>query len=295
MCSLLWAMAQLPHLKIEGIGPNLYLTHKVAAKETLYSLSKLYNVPQQGIIILNGLAQTPTLQIDQQLRIPLMETNFVQNGQMADDEALIPLYHTVAAGENLYRVSINFNKVKPDVIKEWNNLSKDIVLVGQDIIVGHLLVKKDKLAYFKTGTTIPASQPDAAMQTGPANTTTVTANPQPPLTQASAKDKDEEGYFAQFFSSAGENKTEQYKSGTAATFKSTSGWADKKYYILIDSVAEGTIVRVSVGGKAIYAKVLGAMPKMKDNEGLLLRLSNAAASVLGIIDARFSAGILYYN
>ncbi len=37
------------------------------------------------------------------------------------------------------------------------------------------------------------------------------------------------------------------------------------------------------------------MPEMKENNGLLLRISNAAASYLGIVDSKFPVEINYYQ
>ena len=98
----------------------------------------------------------------------------------------------------------------------------------------------------------------------------------------------DEGYFAAQFQ---KGKTEV--SGDASTFKTASGWLDKKYYILINSIDAGTIVRITVNRKTVYAKVLGPLPDVKEDYGLLLRISNAAASVLGVPDSKFSVKINY--
>lgn len=73
---------------------------------------------------------------------------------------------------------------------------------------------------------------------------------------------------------------------TSGIFKTTSGWQDGKYYLLIDGVATGTIVKLinPDNNKAIYAKVLGQMNGIRQNEGLDTRISNAAAATLGITD-----------
>ena len=105
-----------------------------------------------------------------------------------------------------------------------------------------------------------------------------------------------EGVFANSFTAEATQKSMNSKSGEAATFKSTSGWQDKKYYILMNEAAPGTIVKItSQENKIVYAKVLGSMPEMKENNGLLLRISNAAASYLGIIDPKFPVQISYYQ
>ncbi|MDB5193261.1 MAG: hypothetical protein JWQ96_2824 [Segetibacter sp.] len=104
-----------------------------------------------------------------------------------------------------------------------------------------------------------------------------------------------EGVFAGTFSVSIQDKNLVNKSGEAATFKSTSGWQDKKYYALINDVPVGTIVKISAGDKAVFAKVLDSMPQMKENNGLLIRLSNSAASYLGIIDPKFPVQVSYYQ
>ncbi len=105
-----------------------------------------------------------------------------------------------------------------------------------------------------------------------------------------------EGAFSNLFAKDVSNKSLNKKSGEAATFKSTSGWQDRKYYVLMNDVAPGTILKLQSGNsKVIYAKVLGSIPEMKENNGLLLRVSNAAASYLGILDARFPIEVSFYQ
>jgi LysM repeat protein len=104
-----------------------------------------------------------------------------------------------------------------------------------------------------------------------------------------------EGVFAGVFTTES-GRSLNTKNGEAATFKSTSGWQDKKYYVLMNNVAPGTILKIaSADNKVVYAKVLGSMPEMKENNGLLLRISNAAASYLGIIDPKFPVQVSYYQ
>lgn len=81
-------------------------------------------------------------------------------------------------------------------------------------------------------------------------------------------------------------RTVQAKSISGATFKSTSGWQDGKFYVLINQIQPGTIVKMtnSATGKTIFAKVLGEVPDVKQNAGLQFRLSNAGASELGVAD-----------
>ena len=95
----------------------------------------------------------------------------------------------------------------------------------------------------------------------------------------------EQSYFKKSFEQ--QVKTSPASKNTTVTsgiFKTTSGWEDAKYYLLIDGVATGTIVKVTNpdNNKAVYAKVLGEMNGIRQNQGLDVRISNAAASSLGI-------------
>lgn len=103
------------------------------------------------------------------------------------------------------------------------------------------------------------------------------------------------GYFKNEFVQQSKTGSELTETGAAAVFKSNSGWEDGKYYCLLNSAAAGTIVKVtnSVTGKSIYAKVLDVMPDIKQNNGLLIRLSNAASEELGLSDTRFDCSVNY--
>jgi hypothetical protein len=56
--------------------------------------------------------------------------------------------------------------------------------------------------------------------------------------------------------------------------------------MLIDDIPSGTVIRIinPDNNKAIYAKVLGEMNGIRQNQGLNIRISNTAASTLGIAD-----------
>jgi LysM repeat protein len=83
--------------------------------------------------------------------------------------------------------------------------------------------------------------------------------------------------------------------GDAGVFKSTSGWADKKYYCLHNSASPGTIIKITnpANGNVVFAKVLDVIPDIKKNEGLLLVISNAAADALGAAEGNFNCSIKY--
>lgn len=83
--------------------------------------------------------------------------------------------------------------------------------------------------------------------------------------------------------------------GDAGVFKSTSGWTDGKYYCLHSSSSAGTIIKITntANGKFVFAKVLDNIPDIKQNEGLIIVMSNAAADALGATEGNFNCTINY--
>ena len=95
-----------------------------------------------------------------------------------------------------------------------------------------------------------------------------------------------------FKSSYSPSKNVEQK-GNAGVFKSTSGWEDGKYYCLHNSAPIGSVIRITnpENNSAVYAKVLDVIPDLKQNQDVIVRLSNAAAAELGKGEANFSCVI----
>lgn len=106
----------------------------------------------------------------------------------------------------------------------------------------------------------------------------------------------DEGYFAAGYMEHDKAAVQQFRSGDAATFKTISGWTDRKYYVLMNEIAPKTIVRITgPGNKSVCAMVLGPLQETKGASGVLLRISNSAASALGISDQKFTVTVTYFE
>ena len=105
----------------------------------------------------------------------------------------------------------------------------------------------------------------------------------------------DEGYFEMFFPKTNITSEKQSKTGEAATFNSTSGITDRKFYILVNNILPGTIVRITASNKkAICARVLGPIPELANSEGLLLYMSNSAAAALNMKEVGFLVNLVCY-
>lgn len=143
--------------------------------------------------------------------------------------------------------------------------------------------------------TEPVKQPQSAAQepvvTQPTNSVTPSENKPvekeiktvPVVVSTNAKT---DSYFETQYSS-----TNNSVEGVCGTFKTIAGWQDKKYYALMNNAESGSIVKVLANNKIIYAKVLGPLPNVKDDGNLALRISNAAATALGLADKKFNAKV----
>ena len=106
----------------------------------------------------------------------------------------------------------------------------------------------------------------------------------------------DEGYFAAAYGEYTKGKALLFRTGDAATFKTVSGWRDRKYYVLMNDIAPKTIVRItSPTNKSVCAMVLGPLQETKGASGLLFRISNSAVSALGVSDTKFTVKITYFE
>ena len=306
------------NLEIKGSGTNLYIEHTVTPRESLYSISRTYNVSPKELALFNHLSVETGLNLGQNIKIPLEASNFSQSEVATNGEALVPLYHTVAAKETLYRLGVNYNKVPLASLKKWNHLSSDALTEGSQMIVGFLKVDKNQsaLAQQPSKTVVQESvpmaekpaekSPEVVVENNPvadkAETSDVIANnettsSEPPVATVNTKRNINfsGGYFKKLYDQQIEKKSPFYATGNAATFKSTSGWQDGKYYCFNNDAAPGTIVKITDNnsGNIVYAKVLDGIPDIKQNSRLALILSNAAAEELGVGEAKFNCVMSY--
>ena len=297
---------------------GLYLEHTVEAKQSYYSIGRLYNVPPKDLATFNNLDMNNGLQIGQLIHIPLAGYNFSQKNTNGT-----PVYYQVSESEGLYRVSVNNNNVPLDNLRKWNNLENDNIHVGANLVIGYLsageiltaaLVKNDKQKedppaapkqeVVKTETVKEVKKETEPVKQETAKETEKVASP--PVKETTPKRTETipvntstvaaSGYFTDAFQQQVKKiPAKKQSTVTSGIFKTASGWQDGKYYLLIDNVEPGMIVKITnpANSRFVYAKVLGGMSGIRQNQGYNIRMSNAAASVLGIQDEKFSVTVNY--
>src|SRR5579863_1117390 len=147
--------AQSDELIVQGQTGGLYLRHAVSAKETWYSVGRMYNVDPKELAIYNHLTFAHSLVIGEELKVPLTSLNFSQDEKKLARESLVPVIHIVQEKEWLYRISVNHNKVPIPVLERWNHVTGDEVHAGLHMIVGYLKVKTALSALAKLSVPAP--------------------------------------------------------------------------------------------------------------------------------------------
>lgn len=292
-------------------------THTVAAKESFYSIGRMYNVHPKELAAYNHLSFEQGLSIGQVIKIPPTAAPMPATAAVPQkDEAPVvtapapaqvkktnpaasgrPVYHTVAPKEGLYSISKKY-QVTIAEIKKWNQLSGDAIAIGSQLIVGYA----DAPA--PTATT---AAPKPVAETKPTSPTATPAPaPKPEVTIAETKpaaqpmatydSKGKGGYFKAAFEAQEKYASAQTQAGMVNSFKSTSGWNDGKYYCLHNTAPAGSIVKFTnvANGRFVYAKVLDLIPELKQNKNLVASISNAAANELGAANmTSFECTLMY--
>lgn len=294
-------------------------THTVAAKESFYSIGRMYNVHPKELASFNNIPFEKGLSIGQVIKIPAagnaapmpevpkpVETIKNEPIKTAPVKTVktnnnSPIYHTVAAKEGLYSISKKYNVSIAD-IKKWNNLSADGLTIGMNLIVGYgANTPKEAVQEVVTKPVPEVKQP--VVETP--KVAEVKEVPQPvvvkeqpkPVVKETATERNSAAFNGGSFKTAfNQQKNSGIQDrGQAGIFKSTSGWDDGKYYCLHNSAPAGSFIKITnpVNNKVVYAKVLDLIPDLKQNSGIIIRISNAAASELGVSGNNFECVLNY--
>ncbi|TWF37101.1 LysM domain-containing protein [Chitinophaga polysaccharea] len=305
-------------LQVQGTSPSLYISHVVKKGENFYSLSRAYGIPPKEIAAANKVTMEQGLQLGRTLHIPLTAANFSQKA----DASGTPVYHKVTEKETLYRVSVNYNKVPLDNIRQWNGFSGDGLKKDSYVIIGYVkaggagaevaskvekVKEKEKAVppVVETEATKAESEPapppvkqakemvKKEETSRPVTDATIAPAPAPAASKpvAVSTSTDFEQLYDQQTNGGKKASTEK---GPGTWFKSN---AVGKYYALHNTAPRGTIIKVTnpLNGKAVYAKVLDVIPQMKSNAGLIIKLSDSAMQALGSNETRFYCELSYEN
>lgn len=99
-------------------SPETITSHSVKKGETLFSISRKYDITVKQLQQLNGLRNN-TISIDQKLTISV-------------SGVLAPKLHAISRGETLFSISQKYN-ISVGQLKAWNNLRSNTISIGQQL------------------------------------------------------------------------------------------------------------------------------------------------------------------
>ena len=111
-----------------GVKEPMAFFHIVQQGETLFSIAKRYNVQIEGIRQLNKLVSDD---IKPGNKLIINPNQPVQN---ANEESVIPGYHTVMQGETLYSIAKLYHTTV-ELLKSVNDLANDTIHIDDELII----------------------------------------------------------------------------------------------------------------------------------------------------------------
>jgi LysM repeat protein len=320
-------------LVIGGTELDKYVIYTSHGTQSLQNISNIFGLSVSKLSSYNHTNINPNAVLPKgtEVKIPFTKDNLLQTASELSE----PVVHVIKKGENLYRLSQLYNKGPLASLRQWNNLKTDLVKIGQEVIVGYIVtakpimiaerktipkknidtIWKEPVADMKIQSDdtkkIPVV-PKTVLKDVPINTepspvstnskVTEEKRPIPELkkneetTSEYIPKEGDEGFFAAAYAEHTKEQSQQFHTGDAATFKTISGWTDRKFYVLMNDIAPKTVVRITgPTHKSICAMVLGPLQETKGASGLLLRLSNSAASAIGMSDPKFTVTVTYFE
>ena len=125
-----------------------YILHTIEKGQSLYSIASMYGISQEDIVKLNP-GSREKIYIGRTLRIPRNQANVQQD-----------TYHTIAAGETLYRLTVKYNVSAKDICAANPGLSAANFRIGQVVRIPSVRQQaedevKTESSAMPTTTTIP--------------------------------------------------------------------------------------------------------------------------------------------
>ncbi len=238
--------------------------HIVKQSETMFSISRLYEVSIEDLKVWNELVSN-NLSIGQELIVkPAAKKEPDQMLSQGNSRQT----HEVKQSETLYSISKLYD-VTVAKLREWNDL------VSNELSIGQLLIVAEEGEVQKA--TVIIEKPEVKIPTEETVPTVVR------IDTAKYNVKPEKRT----------NFEEVYESGLATEIEGTSG--NRKYLALHRSAKAGTIMKVKneMNDQEVFVRVIGPLPDTSVNKNLVVKISKAAYDRLGAIDPKFRVTVSY--
>lgn len=249
------AAAPADSLRTETLQGKVWIIHLVDPGETLYALSRRYNVEVAAITEANPGAESG-LKSGQLLKVPSKARATAPSGKTS------VRYHVVAAKETLFSVSKQYQVTVSELLR-WNNLTTNELRIGQKLAVS-------------------ASAATDARQVSPPSS----EKTESPVAQARPKQDQTPVRVTPMPDDA------RMDTGVALLMEGDTD--PRKYLALHRTIPYGTVVRVrnKETKEEIFVRIVGTLAD--GGSGSVMRLSRAAWERLGGKD-QLNVEVIYFK
>ena len=323
-------------LRTKWIDGKKYFLHKVIAKDTWTSVAKKNNISIDDLEKANK--GVSVLKIGQIIQVPAVgsanekekskaaivaneksEVKSVKQTQGSSNEKI--LFHVVAKGETLYRISKD-NSITVDELKKLNNLTSNNVSLGQKLIIGRTknlrevvrqpieespivqkqvsekIEKADPEIKTKKEEVVPEIKKEVKVVVEAETTMTTKQEPIKSLKV------DSPSVYTNLGNSSSSSIEKDAKTGVTTEKITQSGLAtwitdgelnQNKFYAMHRTAPIGTIIKITnkMNNNSVFVKVVGLLPDTGDNANVIIKITQAAAQRIGALDQRFQAELSY--
>lgn len=277
-------------LSVEAQNGLKTIDHIVEKGQTLYFLSKKYDVSIQDIMRFN-----PQIGKDMIVKEGMIVKIYTKPRATLNVDNY--KYHTVEKGQTLYSLS-KMHNISVDDLIFLNQLESPSIGIGDKLIVQNV----DEDALFDA-----SKIKEPAKENIPNDNTKVKEPVKDKKPEVAVVDKKDKGtaasssskdvqLYKMLYESYEESGADQNKAKGIGNFLEQSASKDV-YLALVNGVENGQVIRVRnlMNNKVIYLKVIGKVPQSDEASNISIKLSKAAARDLKIVEDRFLAEWTWYK
>ncbi len=232
---------------------QLYFNYKVNKKQTLYHISKSFQVKLDSIIHFNKELKSVGLRENDLLKIPINK-NQIRFDESKQIDSTIGLYYKVRSGENLYQLSKRKFEIDMKKLMQLNKLNNTIVREGTVLFLGFIPLNNLKQTADVSGNQYISAEPE--------------------------EEPEESKLFTNEVRGVAITEYDELGSGRLFALHNKAA---------MDSQVE---IENPVLHRKVYAKVIGRIPPIYERDVQII-VSAETARLLGAVDKRFFVSIKY--
>lgn len=291
---------------------DAFFVHQVQEGETLFSISKQYEIDIKRIKKLNRIhPDSNTISIADVLVIPVTP---LPEHQDDTQQKITSHRHQVKEGQTLFSIARMYKNVDVDSIKKWNELKSDTLDVGQEL----LLKSSEKASSVpNVDNQSPKNQNSAKMTNNPEENSQKSKKKDNFIFKGNKKERNNKRSdtattidsdtaksslpFQEFKNIYVDYKekdmAKQSERGVATWLDKSYARGDANYYALHKYAPVGSVVEVRnlMNDRKVYVKVIGRLSNTESNQNVLVKITEASADYLNVLDEKFLVEVSTYT